>query len=331
MKRAWGPVALAALVLGAAQAAAFDPEPLDVPDPPEPPGAPAFEVEPDEHPFVVPDGIHYVTETYTGQTVTTEGRTTTYATSTIDHSPGTWARAVDTVTTGAPSAFDGRSFNGRTTMADGTRVAGTYYENFVLIDGRFVSVSYVFFQDDSLTTAPDRGRARATESRPADRVTVTVAAATTETATTGTTFDVEGPRTVSDGYPLVVPVAVLEPDRVILERGPVTSTRPRGGVAPAPGASSWIGRLEVLRGRATSWWLRAADERGAIPVRSWRLVSGGPEGATRSGSGSDPFVATWLRLAPAGTAYTLRFELVTDEGAADATVDVVVRSPALVD
>ena len=90
-----------------------------------------------------------MTDTYAGDSVTRAGDLTTYSTATVHEITGSYARVLDTVGTGASSAYDGAAFNGRAVMTDGRAVAGTYYENYVPTDTGFVAVSIVFFQDDS--------------------------------------------------------------------------------------------------------------------------------------------------------------------------------------
>ena len=43
---------------------------------------------PDPSPFVVPDGLYLVTDVYAGDVVTRTGDTTTYATNTVNETPG---------------------------------------------------------------------------------------------------------------------------------------------------------------------------------------------------------------------------------------------------
>ncbi|MDP9264945.1 MAG: hypothetical protein M3O91_02325, partial [Chloroflexota bacterium] len=97
----------------------------------------------------IPPDVYLVTETYAGDEIVRDGALTTYRTVTASETPGTYARALDTVATGVPSAYDGAAFNGRATLSDGRAVAGTYYQTFLLTDERLVPVSVVFFQDDS--------------------------------------------------------------------------------------------------------------------------------------------------------------------------------------
>src|SRR5207302_158340 len=143
MKRECIAATLVLLLLGSSPALAWDP--FRVRDEPPPPSR-----EPDPAPFIAPPpGIYYVTDTYVADVVTSSGPLTTYSTATIHESTGSYARVLDIVGTGASSAFDGSAFNGRRTLGDGRSVAGTYYENYVLIDGGFVPISVVFFQDDA--------------------------------------------------------------------------------------------------------------------------------------------------------------------------------------
>src|SRR5437879_13784557 len=88
-------------------------------------------------------------DTCVADLVTAAGPPTPYSTTTGHESTGSYARVLDTVGTGTSSAFDGSAFNGRRTLGDGRSVAGTYYENYAFIDGGFVPVSVVFFQDDA--------------------------------------------------------------------------------------------------------------------------------------------------------------------------------------
>ena len=114
------------------------------------PGLPPPAAQPDPAPYVAPPpDIYYVTDTYVADTVTSAGIVTRYATVTVHLATGSYARVLDVVASGEPSAYDGSSFNRRLTLTDGRPVAGTYYQNYVLADGVFVPVSIVFFQDDA--------------------------------------------------------------------------------------------------------------------------------------------------------------------------------------
>src|SRR2546428_1177446 len=139
-------LALALLVPGASPALAWDPFRGGS----GPPGPPASAPPVDPAPFVAPPpGLYYVTDTYVADVVTESGPLTTYTTTTVHESTGSYARVLDTVGTGTLSSFDGAAFNGRATLTNGRAVAGTYYENYVLTGEGFVPVSVVFFQDDA--------------------------------------------------------------------------------------------------------------------------------------------------------------------------------------
>src|SRR2546428_10193216 len=142
-------VALAAGVVLATSSPAFAWDPFDSAEDgwQQPPAAPP---PPDPAPLIAPPpGVYYVTDTYVADVVTSEGPLTTYTTTTVHESTGSYARVLETVGTGDTSAFDGEAFNGRRALGDGRAVAGTYYENYVLGDAGFLPVSIVFFQDDA--------------------------------------------------------------------------------------------------------------------------------------------------------------------------------------
>lgn len=281
----------------------FDPGPIDPPDP---------------APFVIPEGLYLVTDVYAGDVVTTTGDTTTYSTTTIQDTPGTYARVVDVVGTGAGSAYDGASFNGRAATTDGRSVAGTYYEDFVLTSSGFISVNIVFFEDDSETR-----RAAAPTPAPIP-VSTPAPVGPSAPAATPAPAPTAGP---------AVPVATPTP--IVVDREtPAPAPAPRigtagialGSVAPV------LGQIEVLRGRRVTLWPRAFVDGVAVPVGSWRLVSGTVTG-TCAGSGTTPSCdASWPTLAPAGSLWRLRFEITTPALPGQllvALLDVVVRSPAL--
>lgn len=265
---------------------------------------------PDPAPFVIPAGLYLVTDVYAGDVITHSGDTTTYATNTVADTPGTFARVLDTVGTGGSSIFDGSSFNGRGSTTDGRGVAGTYYEDFVLTSSGFVSVNIVFFQDDTET------RSHVTSPQPTARATMSPASATpgaTALASPAATFATAAPR------PTTTPLPV--PDRPA--RRVVTVGISLGPAAPV------LARIEVLRGRAVRLYPRVFVNGTPVAVRSWRLLDGVVSG-TCAGAGSTPSCdATWTTLAPAGTLWTLRFELATATDILTASIDVVVRSPAL--
>ncbi len=82
-------------------------------------------------PVLSPPDVYPVTQIYVSDEIARDGALTRYRTVTASDAPGTYARFLDTVATGAPSAYDGRAFNGRGTLSDGRALAGTYYQNFV--------------------------------------------------------------------------------------------------------------------------------------------------------------------------------------------------------
>ena len=284
------------------------------------PVQPEPERDPDPAPFIAPPpGIYYVTDTYVADVVTSTGPLTTYSTSTIHESTGSYARALDTVATGASSAFDGSAFNGRRALGDGRSVAGTYYENFVLTADGFVPVSIVFFQDDAelarlFATTPERP---ITTPPP-----VTQSGSSTPSATT---------RPLGFGCCASDPtVETIAPPR------PVQAEPIRPGISLLP-LGAPLTRLEVLRGRAVSLWPRAFVEDHELPVRSWTVIAGETgEALATAGPGGVPFRTSWRRLAPPGATYKVMFRIevdVPDTGrrTVDAAVDVIVRSPALED
>ena len=273
-----------------------------------PPVAPA----PDPVAFVVPAGLHYVTDTYVGNVVATVGATTTYATTTVHESTGTYARVVDTVATGAASAFDGTAFNGRGALTDGRALAGTYYENFVLTANGYVPVSIVFFQDD----AESRRRDAASSPSPA----------ATPVATSSAAITSPGPRSFATPAPTRRPPSTASPITPILPTM-------RAGVALAPDGPT-LSAAEVLRGRLVHFWPRAYANDVAVPIRSWRLISAQPDFVSATAGSSDPLAAQWIRMPAAGATWTLRFEIFTDVGpsrALQADIAITVRSPALID
>jgi hypothetical protein len=139
-------------------------------------------------------------------------------------------------------------------------------------------------------------------------------------------------------------VAPLTGD-VVPSSSPVTTTAPDGpppvrsrdvrvAIALAP-QGDLLGRIEVLRGRRVSLWMRATVDGSPARVAAWTLVSGdltalGPI----SGSGEEPLVATWrtLSAAPFTVRVSVTVEVPGDGGRElEAAIDVIVRSPALVE
>jgi hypothetical protein len=299
--------AIAIVVLSGSPALAWDPYPED--GPPEPTDS-GREVDP--APFIAPPpGIYYVTDTYIADVVTSNGGLTTYSTATVHESTGSYARVLDTVDTGASSAFDGTAFNGRRTLGDGRAVAGAYYENYVLTADGFVPVSIVFFQDDAelarlLTATPALGIVGPTPSAPPSTI-----------------------RPIARGCCTAErPVSTIASPTLT----PTKTVRPGLSLLPV---SAPLATVEVLRGRVVSLYVRAFVDDREVPVRSWAVVAGeAGEALATAGSGGEPFRTSWRRLAPAGSAYELVFRIEVDtpdsgHRAVDAAVAVVVRSPAL--
>ena len=276
---------------------------------------PEIEREPDPAPFIAPPpGIYYVTDTYVADVVTSAGALTTYSTTTVHESTGSYARVLDTVGTGASSAFDGSSFNGRRSLGDGRPVAGTYYENYALTAGGFVPVSVVFFQDDAEL-------ARTRSAAPTPGVATPAPSASATMATT--------PRPYATACcPAERPVVTIP------SPSPIATVRiePRVSLLPM---SAPLTTLEVLRGRAVALYPRAFVGDREVPVRSWTVVAGDAgDAVVTTATGAVPFRTSWPRLAPPGVAFEVvfRIELDTPEArhqTTDASLAVVVRSPAL--
>jgi hypothetical protein len=274
-----------------------------------PPVAPA----PDPVAFVVPAGLYYVTDTYVGDVSSTNGLTTTYATTTVHESTGTYARVIDTVGTGARSGFDGSAFNGRGALTDGRALAGTYYENFVLTASGYVPVSIVFFQDDS----ESRRRESAASPSPSASTAPMTSAPVTSSSTS---------RSVVAPAPSAPPSS---PARPIATAGP----RLRAGIALSADGPT-LASAEVLRGRLVHFWPRAYANDVAVSIRSWRLLSAQPDLISAHSGGSEPLAAQWIRMPAPGVRLTVRFEIVTDAAPSErleAEMSITVRSPALID
>lgn len=306
MKRRTAAAVVAILTLWSSPARAWDPFSEDGPSRPPESGR-----DPDPAPLIAPPpGIYYVTDTYVADVVTSSGPVTTYSTSTVHESTGTYARVLDTVDTGVSSAFDGSAFNGRRTLGDGRSLAGTYYENYVLTGAGFIPVSVVFFQDDSEL-------ARLLAAMPGPGVMAPM------------------PATTSTTTPLAPACCALE--RPVATTASPTSApaRPiRPGLSLLP-VSAPLATLEVLRGRAVSLYPRAFVDDRELPVRSWTVIGGeAGEALATEGSGGAPFRTSWRRLAPPGAAYEVVFRIEVDTletgyRTVDAAIAIVVRSPAL--
>jgi len=254
-------------------------------------------------PLAVPPGLYLVTDVYAGSVVVSNGGTTTYSTVTVRATPGTYARLLDVVGTGAASQYDGRSFNGRGRLTDGRLIAGAYYQTFILTPTGFVAVNIVFFQDDSETrtfVAPTPVITALPATSWAPRSSASVAPNATPT------------RTPFPPAPTMPPVPVAAAGVSLASDGPILAS------------------FEVLRGRTVQLWPRAFVDGVAVPVRSWRVVSGA-EGIGRTiGTGTEPAQAQWL--VPSAAPTDVRFEVTADAAAGRtlvASISVVVRSPAL--
>src|SRR5207249_143462 len=266
MKRRSAVAVFGVLLLWSSPALAWDPSREDRRIEPAPPER---DLDPDPAPFIAPPpGIYYVTDTYVADVVTSSGPVTTYSTSTIHESTGSYARVLDTVGTGASSAFDGTAFNGRRALGDGRSVAGTYYENYVLGADGFVPVSVVFFQDDAeiarlLAPTPAPGVIRPAPSVPS-----------TASAT-------------ARPFPPTCCAARSVPTIASPTPAPPKPIRP--GISLLP-VGAPLATLEVLRGRAISLWPRAFVDDREVPVRSWTVIAGDPgEALVTSGPGAVPF------------------------------------------
>lgn len=288
---------------------------------------PVWQPAPEPAPLV-PDGLYLVTEVYVADVVSVAGPLTTYSTATVADTPGTYARVLDTVSTGTASAYDGSAFNGRTVLEDGRAVAGTYYENFVLSDGEFVPVSVVFFQDDSALVAAAQPASPPTPVATSAPVPVT-GTPLPRTPTARSAAPVEIPTEVARIDPLVEPALAAEPP-------PPQGGTPliRAGISASP-LGEVRSEIEVLRGRAIPLWIHAAVDGVPHPVASWRIRSGehtalGPS----SGDGDDALSARWDVVTPPGVAWSLGFDVtVVIAGVRHSSfgeIAVVVRSPALI-
>jgi hypothetical protein len=254
-------------------------------------------------PVAPPPGVYLVTETYAGDSVTRIGPITTYSTETTHQTTGSYARVLESVSTGASSGYDGTAFNGRASLTDGRAVAGTYYENYVRTDGGFVPVSVVFFQDDLEIARASRAAQR----RPAGPAAAAVP-------------------------PAAPPPAVLADPRATGGIGPVVERADPSPIAPGliplrePKPLS-DRSIEVLRGRRTSISLSGQG------VRTWRLLSGeGVALGALAGTVDDPFVARWDRLPSPGATWVVRFVVDRVDGTSgELVVLVAVRAPGLVE
>lgn len=289
-----------------------------------------------------PAGLYLVTQNYAGNAVRRSGDVTTYTTNVRPVSQTTtYARVLETVATGQRSAFDGRAFNGRTTMTNGLVVSGTYYENYVRGAGGFVPVSVVFFQDDS-----ERARRAA---RPAAPLVVAPARAT------GPVFVGFRPHPVSPPAaaarpapaPVAVPIRVAPPPPPPPPPPPARAPDPplaplpaiRIGVDPTGGAAL-LTSLEVARGQRYALRVNVASLGAPVVLESWSFAGGANDAANAPGwhGASEPLAGQWLRLPAPGVPwrFSLRVRVRVIEPAArtfvsDGPIEVWVRAPAVVE
>jgi hypothetical protein len=305
---------------------------LDASVPPTPEPAPVA-IAPDPEAERITLGLHWVADAWSGHAVTTEGLVTTFTSNSVAMDTGTAARLIASVGTGENSGYDALLFGGRMALSDGRLVKGDVYANYVWNGYDWVLDRYVFFQDDlevaRLSQTPDpvpSGVPPATAPPPGPVAPMP--------ATAPVTAVIPVPAFAS---PLIGDV----PAAPATEGPPSGTSQPvpravRAGIALAPQADP-LGRVEVLRGRRVPLWMRATVDGVPARVISWRLLSGelitlGPV----SGGGDEPLVATWRSITAPGTAFAVRLRVTVDvPGDAphdvDAAIEVIVRSPALVD
>lgn len=300
-------------------------------------------------------GLHAVTDVYAGERVTTAGPTTRFEALTERADPGTFAKLIATAHTGERSDIDARAWNARRTLSDGRPVAGAFYENYVCDRYGCQVDKIVFFQDDEETarlaaspppapiSAPSDPPAPAPPSGP---VTVVAVGAPPSDAWGGGAPALVTPLVERDVLPATIgpgpgagsgpasgspPIAQLPPPSA-----PAQPQRDvRAGLALAP-LGDTLGAFEVLRGRRVRLWARATVDGIPARVRSWHVESGdmtvlGPI----AGAGDEPLIAAWPAMSPGGVPFRPAIAIdVEVTGAPDrrivATVDVSVRSPALV-
>lgn len=304
--------------------------------PPAPEPMPAPVAAPDPETRRAELGLHLVTQVYARHTVTSQGGVTTYGTDTVAMDAGTGAKLVATVGTGQSSSFDADVLGGRMTLSDGRLVAGDIYENYVWNGYDYVVNAYVFFQDDSeiarsrLITTP--------QPIPASIPPVAVP----------TPVPVVPAAVVRTPVPVMTPTpAAVTPLTGDIPVAPITASPPTASSQPVPRAvragialaaqADPLARVEVLRGRRVALWVRATVDGAPARVVAWQLLSGevttlGPI----SGGGDEPLVTTWRTISAPGVAFTIRLRASVEvPGEAtrevEASIEVVVRSPALVE
>lgn len=271
-------------------------------------------------------GLHRVTSVWAGDVVTRSGPVTTYTSVTVQQNAGTYAKQVATVTTGQKSAFDSALSNQRTTLSDGRAVSGDIYANYVWSGSTLRLDRYVFFQDDrEVASQPTPAPARTPAPAPV-----------TPAPTPGAT---PRPPVATPVPAQAQPVAIVTPRPAAATPRPTPTPAPRvvrAGIALAAQGDP-LGRFEVLRGRRVDLWARGMVDGAPGRVTSWRLTGGEVTAlGALSGTGDQPFVGTWRDLGPGGSPFTLRFDVTVEVSGewprhVEAAIEVVVRSPALVE
>lgn len=298
------------------------PAPRAAPGPaPRPTARPAPSPAPKPATVAASMGLHSVSQVWAGDVVTRTGPVTTYTSNTIQQNPGTYAKQVATVSTGQKSAYDASLSNQRLTLTDGRAVSGDIYANYVWTGSTMRLDRFVFFHDDLEI-------ARQAAARPA----------ATPLPTPSPTPRPAAPPPAP--APTAAPVVVVVTPRPAVPSPPPTVTpRPRSVTAyvALSAQGDALSRIEVLRGRRVDLWLRALVDGTSGRVSSWTLAAGevtalGPV----AGGGDQPLAAMWDEVTASGPPFQLRFIVTVDvsgEGQRrlDATIDVVVRSPAIVE
>ncbi len=302
------PLALLLLAFSAAPALGYDPEARRSAER-TPPSAAA----PDLESVAGRWGLHRVTEPYVADRVTRTGDLTVYSTDTERKVTSTFAKELQTVSTGERSRLDGSSFNGRTALTTGEPVAGTYYENYVWASERFVAVSIVFFQDDSELAR------RLSRERPAP------------------------PESLDPALP---PGAVSPPPDRTGDRER-DSDRDRDQDAAPPtlvigvdptGGAALRQSLEVARGRRYALTVNVRA-REPLVLEAWQLVAGIDDAANPAGwrPAAERLAGLWLRLPAPDTAWPLTLRVRVRRASSGASfvaagvVRIFVRAPAIVE
>lgn len=279
-------------------------------------------------------GLHQVSEAWTGHVVTSDGPVTSFSSSSVAMDTGTSARLAASVGTGESSGYDGLLFGGRMSLSDGRLVKGDVYANYVWNGHEWVLDRYVFFQDDL-----EIARAAQVTVEPIPVSVAPPAAPPPAAAPPSSAIPAATPAASAPAFVAPVIGDVPPPPAAVPPSGgpsqPV-SRAIRAGIALAPQAEP-LGRVEVLRGRSVPLWVRATIDGTPARVLSWRLASGevvtlGPV----SGNGDEPLVATWHAITAPGATFAVGLRASVEVPGdvpqeVDAVIDVVVRSPALVD